>query len=97
MGLAGIGDLTLTCNAMQSRNFSLGVALGKGEALQDIINSRITVAEGVHSASALCKLADQKDVDMPICRTIDQILNAGADINAAISELLARPATSEHL
>ncbi|MBT4888401.1 MAG: NAD(P)-dependent glycerol-3-phosphate dehydrogenase [Rhodospirillales bacterium] len=96
-GLSGIGDLTLTCNALQSRNFSLGVALGKGESLQDILNSRIIVAEGVFSAAALCKLAEQKNIDMPICKATDQILNEGADINATISELLARPTTSEHL
>ncbi len=95
-GLSGIGDLTLTCNAMQSRNFSLGVALGKGESLQDILKNRITVAEGVFSAQALSQLAEQQNVQMPICHAVHQVLNAGADIDTTIAELLARPVTSEH-
>ncbi len=95
MGLSGIGDLSLTCNAMQSRNFSLGAALGRGESLQTILDSRVSVAEGVYSAPALNKLAVRMQIDMPICRAVDRILNHGADIDTAISELLARPATSE--
>ncbi len=95
MGLSGLGDLTLTCNAMQSRNFSLGVELGKGADLNDILNSRRTVAEGVHSAAALVKLADKLDVDMPICQAVDAVINQGADISETISELLARPVSVE--
>lgn len=95
MGLSGLGDLTLTCNAMQSRNFSLGVELGKGASLQEILDSRVTVAEGVFSAAAVTRLADTLDIDMPICRAVDAVLNQSADITETISGLLARPVTVE--
>jgi glycerol-3-phosphate dehydrogenase (NAD(P)+) len=95
MGLSGIGDLSLTCNAMQSRNFSLGAALGRGENLDDILNNRVSVAEGVYSAPALSKLAARMDVHMPICQAVDQILNDGAQIDTTIADLLARPVTHE--
>ena len=95
-GLSGIGDLTLTCNAMQSRNFSLGVSLGEGESLEDVLGARITVAEGVFSASALNKLADKMNIQMPICRAVDQVLNQSADIDTTISTLLARTPAHEH-
>jgi glycerol-3-phosphate dehydrogenase (NAD(P)+) len=97
MGLSGLGDLTLTCNAMQSRNFSLGVALGKGESLTDIMSSRLSVAEGVFSAEAVVQLAQKLDIHMPICEAADAILNHDADIDATVSALLARPQTTEIL
>ncbi len=91
MGLSGLGDLTLTCNAMQSRNFSLGVALGKGEILADIMQARLSVAEGVFSAAGLVALSQKLGVAMPICEAVDGILNHGVDIDAAIAGLLDRP------
>lgn len=91
MGLSGIGDLTLTCNAIQSRNFSLGVALGRGESLAAILGGRKSVAEGVFTASSVMTLAGRTGVDMPICRAVDRILNHGESIDATIAELLARP------
>jgi len=91
MGLSGIGDLTLTCNAMQSRNFSLGVALGEGRALADILGERNSVAEGVDTAAAVTALAGTLQVDMPICLAVDSIVNHGADIETTVAGLLARP------
>lgn len=91
MGLSGIGDLTLTCNAMQSRNFSLGVALGQGKPLKDILAERNSVTEGVHSASSVTELAGRLGVDMPICLAVDGVLNHFASIDATIEGLLARP------
>ena len=91
MGLSGIGDLTLTCNAMQSRNFSLGVALGKGEKLADVMAARASVAEGVFNAASVTELARRLGVDMPICLAIDGIINHFSDIDAAIAGLLSRP------
>ena len=91
MGLSGIGDLVLTCNAMQSRNFSLGVALGQGQALADIQASRNSVAEGVFSAASVTELARRLDVDMPICLGVDGVLNNFTDIDATIESLLSRP------
>ena len=90
-GLSGLGDLTLTCNAMQSRNFSLGVALGQGEKLQDVINERISIAEGVYTASTMISLARQLNVDLPICSAVDGVLNHSNDIDASINTLLLRP------
>ena len=95
MGLAGLGDLTLTCNAMQSRNFSLGVALGEGRSLSDILGERTSVAEGVHTASSVTQLAKRLNVDAPICAAMDGILNHFVDIDAAIEGLLARPVGDE--
>ncbi|MEK9723838.1 MAG: NAD(P)H-dependent glycerol-3-phosphate dehydrogenase [Rhodospirillaceae bacterium] len=91
MGLSGIGDLTLTCNAMQSRNFSLGVALGQGRTLADVLGERRSVAEGVDTAAAVTALAARLGVDMPICLAVDAIVNRGAEIEATVAGLLARP------
>jgi glycerol-3-phosphate dehydrogenase (NAD(P)+) len=95
MGLSGAGDLTLTCNAMQSRNFSLGVALGQGESLASITAERTSVAEGVFSASSVVDLGSRLDVETPICAAVDAILNQGADIDGAIAALLSRPFRAE--
>jgi len=95
MGLCGIGDLTLTCNAMQSRNFSLGVALGRGRPLKDILAERKAVTEGVASAPAVIELAGRLGVDMPICTAVNAIVTHGRDIDRAIEGLLARPFTKE--
>ncbi|NQV98919.1 MAG: NAD(P)-dependent glycerol-3-phosphate dehydrogenase [Rhodospirillales bacterium] len=95
MGLSGLGDLTLTCSAKQSRNFSLGMALGAGQSLAEILSGRNSVAEGVFSASSVVKLAQSLNVDVPICQAVDNLLNKGADIDAEISNLLNRPFTVE--
>jgi len=95
MGLAGIGDLTLTCTALQSRNYSLGVALGEGLALDDILGERNSIAEGVFTAASVTGLAVELGIDIPICTAVNDILNKGADIDKTISELLNRPFTSE--
>ncbi len=95
MGLSGLGDLTLTCNAMQSRNFSLGVALGQGRTLKDILAERRTVAEGVFSASSVSGLARRLGVDLPICLAVERVLNHHADIDATIEGLLSRPVSLE--
>ena len=91
MGLSGIGDLSLTCNAMQSRNFSLGVALGQGRTLSDILSERNSVAEGVDTAAAVNALAGQLRVDLPICQAVNAIVNNNAEMDAIIAGLLARP------
>lgn len=97
MGLSGLGDLTLTCSAKQSRNFSLGLALGEGQSLPDILGARNSVAEGVFSASSVVGLANHLGVDVPICQAVDNLLNHGADIDQEISNLLNRPFTNEQL
>lgn len=95
MGLSGIGDLVLTCNALQSRNFSLGVALGEGRTLNEVLGQRTSVAEGVFTSSSVCALAETLGIEAPICNAMNAILNQGADIDSAIQALLARPIGDE--
>ena len=76
---------------MQSRNFSLGFALGKGKQLQDIIEERISITEGVYTASTLTVLARRLNVELPICSAVDGVLNHSKDIDSTINALLVRP------
>ena len=95
MGLSGLGDLTLTCTSTQSRNYSLGVELGEGKTLEEILASRRSVAEGVFSAAAVAALARQIGVEMPIVEAVDAIVNKGETVDTKIRELLARPFRAE--
>ncbi len=95
MGLSGFGDLCLTCNSGKSRNMSLGIQLGQGKRLSDILAARKSVAEGVFTASSVVALARELGVELPICGALDQVLNHGADIDTTIAELLSRPFTLE--
>jgi glycerol-3-phosphate dehydrogenase (NAD(P)+) len=90
LGLAGIGDLTLTCSSMTSRNYSLGFELGQGKSLEDILKARRSVAEGVTTAAAVSDYAAQHKVDMPICTGVHAILRGRAGVNEVVSELLSR-------
>lgn len=96
MGMCGIGDLVLTCQSEQSRNFSLGLALGQGRALEEILDSRDgkCVTEGYHTAVALKKMADSHAVDMPISQAVYECLHEGKSIEDSIADLLDRPAKS---
>ena len=93
-GLSGLGDLVLTCNSPQSRNYALGFALGRGESLA-AIRARGTLAEGVATARVLVELAQDKEVDMPICRAVDTVVNEAGDIGAAVAALMSRPPKAE--
>ncbi|WP_455170853.1 NAD(P)H-dependent glycerol-3-phosphate dehydrogenase [Azospirillum largimobile] len=95
MGLSGLGDLTLTCSSLQSRNMSLGAALGEGKSLAEILAVRRSVAEGVYTAAAVVGLAAKLGVDMPICTAVDAILNRGAGLDETIDGLLSRPFRGE--
>lgn len=90
-GLSGLGDLVLTCASTRSRNTSLGIAIGEGESLADVLAGRRTVAEGAHTAPILLQRADALGVDMPITRAVNAILYDHAPVDAAIAALLARP------
>lgn len=94
MGLSGLGDVTLSCNAVQSRNFSFGMALGGGRALTDLLADGVTV-EGFHTSEAISRLARTSGVDAPVCAAIDGILNNFADIDATVRGLLERPFRDE--
>ncbi len=95
MGLSGLGDLVLTATSLQSRNYSLGVALGKGQTLEEVLGARRSVTEGVTTAEAVVTLAAKLKVDMPICAAIDQVLNHGAAIDDMLRGLLERPLRDE--
>lgn len=94
-GLSGVGDLTLTCSAMQSRNFSLGVAIGQGQRAADVLASRPSIAEGYYTADAVVKLADRLNIDMPICSAIHETLHKEKAIDYVIKGLLGRPVKPE--
>ena len=95
MGLSGLGDLVLTATSLQSRNYSLGVALGKGQTLDEVLGARRSVTEGVTTAEAVVTLAAKLKVDMPICAAIDRVLNHGASIGDMLRGLLERPLRDE--
>ena len=88
-GLSGLGDLLLTCTGASSRNYSLGVALGRGEALADILAARQSVTEGVATAPAL--VARAAGVDLPICAAVALLLAGETTLPQAMAALLARP------
>lgn len=94
-GLCGLGDLVLTCSSPQSRNMSCGLALGRGEALEDILGSRNSVTEGVATAPAVVALARKHSVEMPICEAVNRVVAGEASVDEAINDLLSRPFTSE--
>jgi glycerol-3-phosphate dehydrogenase (NAD(P)+) len=95
MGLSGLGDLALTCNNAQSRNMSLGIALGQGQTQAQALAGKRSVAEGEASAASIAALAVRLKVDMPIVAMVDAILHRGAEIDAAMKALLARPFKDE--
>lgn len=94
-GLCGLGDLVLTCSSPQSRNMSCGLALGRGEALADIMAKRNAVTEGVATAPAVVALAKKLNVDMPLCQAVAAVLAGELSVDGAIEALLARPFKSE--
>ncbi|MBX9926465.1 MAG: NAD(P)-dependent glycerol-3-phosphate dehydrogenase [Hyphomicrobiaceae bacterium] len=94
-GLSGLGDLILTCGSTRSRNFSLGQALGRGEALPAILAGRSAVTEGVYTAAAVARLSQTHAVDMPISGAVHAILEGHITVDAAIASLLARPIKAE--
>jgi len=94
-GLAGLGDLVLTCTGALSRNRFVGVELGKGRALAEILGGMKMVAEGVATAAALLALAREHNIEMPITEQVNAILYEGTGPAAAIREIMERPQKSE--
>ncbi|MDO9127230.1 MAG: NAD(P)H-dependent glycerol-3-phosphate dehydrogenase, partial [Parvibaculum sp.] len=95
MGLSGLGDLILTCNSTKSRNMSLGMALGEGKTLEEVMGARNSVSEGVHSATAVVALARKHKIEMPIAEAVAAIVTGAAKVDDAIAALLSRPFRSE--
>jgi glycerol-3-phosphate dehydrogenase (NAD(P)+) len=95
MGLAGLGDLVLTCTGALSRNRFVGEELGKGRRLEDIVAAMSEVAEGINTARAVKKLADRATLEMPIVNEVNAVLYEGKPAHDAVSELMSRPLREE--
>ena len=94
-GLAGIGDLVLTCTGALSRNRAVGVELGQGKTLAQALAGKTTVAEGVFTTRSAMALAEREGVEMPIVRTVHRILFEGLKAGSAVPELMARGLRAE--
>ena len=94
-GLSGLGDLTLTCNSLLSRNMSLGTELGKGRTMTEVLAERQSVAEGSLTAGAITDHIRALDIEMPICSAVDAILNQQANLDETIKALMQRPYRAE--
>ena len=94
-GLAGLGDLVLTCSSTSSRNFSLGKGLGEGARPADLLADRRTVAEGAFTAPVLKRAAEALGVDMPIVTAVCALLAEEASVEEVVGRLLARPLRAE--
>lgn len=94
-GLCGLGDLVLTCSSPQSRNMSVGLALGRGMTLAEALSGKLSVAEGVESAPAVKALVRKLGVEAPICEVVADILAGELGVDDALARLLSRPLKSE--
>jgi glycerol-3-phosphate dehydrogenase (NAD(P)+) len=94
-GLAGLGDLVLTCTGSLSRNRHVGIELGKGRGLTEILANMRMVAEGVDTAAPLLALAREHQIEMPITEQVDAILHQGKSSKDAIREIMERPLKRE--
>ncbi len=95
MGLAGLGDLVLTCTGSLSRNRFVGEELGKGRTLAEITAELSEVAEGINTARAVKKLADRAGLEMPITNEVNAVLYDGKPARDAVAELMSRPLREE--
>lgn len=95
MGLSGLGDLTLTCNSLKSRNMSLGFALGQGQSLDLYLKDKKTICEGLKTAEAVPKLLELYDLELPTCQAIYDILIRKQPIDQVLDQLLSRPIKAE--
>jgi glycerol-3-phosphate dehydrogenase (NAD(P)+) len=94
-GLAGLGDLTLSCTTPQSRNYQFGLALGRGEKTEAILAGGAKLAEGVATAPVAAGLAERHGVDAPLIGAVNQLLTGGSSITEIVAGLMARPLKRE--
>lgn len=94
-GLAGLGDLTLTCTSVQSRNYQFGMALGRGETVEAIIAGGAKLAEGVATTPVAEALARSLGVDAPLVTAVNAVLTQQADIGTVVAGLMSRPLKRE--
>ncbi len=97
MGLSGIGDLALTCTSDLSRNRRVGLALAGGKPLREVLASLGHVAEGVHTASEVLRVAHELAIDMPISRAVARVLSGQVSAPDAVQELLQREPKAEQI
>lgn len=95
MGLSGLGDLILTCSSPQSRNMSLGRELGRGRSMKEVMGERRAVTEGVFTAEAVMRIADERGIELPICAAVNDIVQGRLTVDDAIEGLLSRPQRAE--
>ena len=95
-GLAGIGDLLLTCSSELSRNFTVGRRLATGETLDQILSSSTSVAEGVATTKALHELGCKLGVEMPLCEEVYKVLYEGKDVRCVLADLQSRTPGTEY-
>ena len=94
-GLSGMGDLLLTCNSITSRNFSLGIKLGKGLSAEEATDGLSSIAEGMYSAKAIDKLSKKLGVEMPITNAVNDLIEKKRSLDEIIDDLLSRPIRRE--
>jgi glycerol-3-phosphate dehydrogenase (NAD(P)+) len=95
-GLAGLGDIMATCISPLSRNHQVGVKIGEGMTIDEVTEEMNQVAEGVRTARTAVELAEALDVDAPICREVDAVVNEGRTASEAFRGLLRIEPTHEH-
>jgi glycerol-3-phosphate dehydrogenase (NAD(P)+) len=95
LGLAGMGDLVLTCTGDLSRNRRVGLALARGEKLAEIVGGMSQVAEGVRTTYAACALAERQGVEMPICQGMRDVLEGDLSPPEVVERMMRRQLRSE--
>ena len=96
-GLAGMGDLIVTCTSMHSRNNRAGMLIGQGKTVEEAMNEVGAVVEGYYAAESICQLAGREGVEMPICTCAYEVLYKGRDVQSVVSELMRRAKKDELL
>ena len=90
MGLSGMGDLILTCSSAQSRNYALGLTIGQGKP-----RAQGVTVEGAATAQAVARIAKDRGLDLPVARSVDDLVSGRADVADVLNMLLSRPLKSE--
>lgn len=96
-GLAGMGDLIVTCTSMHSRNNRAGILIGQGKTVEEAMKEVGAVVEGYYAAESICQLAEKEGVELPICNCAYEVLYQGKDARSVVSELMGRAKKDELL
>ena len=95
-GLAGVGDLIVTCCSMHSRNRRCGILIGQGKPVQEAVKEIGAVVEGYYAAANARTLAQKVGVEMPIAQAAYEVLYEGRDVHGVVADLMTRSKRSEH-